>query len=103
MSDRRDPSSSVTTALAIRNVRRSFYGAEVRRGVGFDIPTVELTGLIGPAGPGKSTLSNVLSGFSRSDGGCILVNGTECARVRCFDRYGQPGQDHEGAASPIPS
>jgi hypothetical protein len=50
MTDRGDPSPSETTVFAMRNVRRSFDAYEVRQGVGFDIPTVEITGLIGPPG-----------------------------------------------------
>jgi ABC-type multidrug transport system ATPase subunit len=53
----------VAAALAIRNVSHSFYGAEVRRGVDFDIPTGEITGLIGSNGVGKSTLFNVVVGL----------------------------------------
>ena len=72
----------MTIALAIRDVRRSFYGAKVLRGVDFDIPTGEITGLIGPNGAGKSTLFNVVSGLYRPDGGSIMVDGAECAGER---------------------
>ena len=63
LASRRDPSPRVAAALAIRNVRHSFYGAEVRRGVGFDIPTGEITGIIGWNGAAKSTLFNVVVGL----------------------------------------
>jgi ABC-type branched-subunit amino acid transport system ATPase component len=72
----------VTIALAIRDVRRSFYGAKVLRGVDFDIPTGEITGLIGPNGAGKSTLFNVVSGLYPPDGGSIVFDGAECAGAR---------------------
>ena len=72
----------MTIALAIRDVRRSFYGAKVLRGVDFDILTGEITGLIGPNGAGKSTLFNVVSGLYRPDGGSILIDGAECAGAR---------------------
>ena len=41
----------------------------------------EIVGIIGPNGSGKSTFFNVVSGFSRADGGVILFDGKPIERL----------------------
>jgi ribose transport system ATP-binding protein len=67
-------------ALEIRDVRKSFAGVTVLRGVDLTVQRGEIHGLIGPNGSGKSTLVKVLAGFHRPDGNpTIRVNGHELA------------------------
>lgn len=72
----------MTSAIEIRGVERSFYGAKVLHGVDLDIPSGEITGLIGPNGAGKSTLFNVVSGLYAPDRGRIELFGNDCSGQR---------------------
>jgi branched-chain amino acid transport system ATP-binding protein len=65
--------------LAIRGLRRAFYGLDVLRGVDLDVRAGSITGLIGPNGAGKTTLFNVVSGLVPPDAGSIRFAGRELA------------------------
>ena len=53
----------MSALLEVRDIRHSFRGLQVLKGVSFEVGAGELVGLIGPNGAGKSTLFNVISGF----------------------------------------
>ena len=61
--------------LAIRNVRKSYGGQHVLRGVDLDIGTGEFVSLIGHSGCGKSTLLNVVGGLVTPDAGEVTLDG----------------------------
>jgi ABC-type branched-subunit amino acid transport system ATPase component len=63
--------------LAVRGLKRGFYGVSVLHSVDLAIKAGSFTGLIGPNGAGKSTLFNVVSGLYRPDAGSILLAGEE--------------------------
>jgi ribose transport system ATP-binding protein len=64
-----------TTALALRNVEKSFPGVRALKNVNIDIRPNEVVGLIGENGAGKSTLMRILAGAYQPDAGEILING----------------------------
>jgi branched-chain amino acid transport system ATP-binding protein len=66
--------------LTVTDVRHSFRGLHVLRGVSFDVAKGTLTGLIGPNGAGKSTLFNIVSGFLRPDAGTVALDGVDVSR-----------------------
>jgi ABC-type branched-subunit amino acid transport system ATPase component len=66
--------------LEIKDLRRSFYGLEVLRGVDLAVKEGGITGLIGPNGAGKTTLFNVVSGLVPADGGAIHFEGRDVTR-----------------------
>jgi len=47
------------------------------RGVSVDIPSGELTAVMGPSGSGKSTLMHILAGLDKPTGGSVTIDGTE--------------------------
>jgi branched-chain amino acid transport system ATP-binding protein len=62
------------TALALRNVGKSFGNLEIIGGVSLDIAGGERHAIIGPNGAGKTTLFNLISGRFRVTTGEILLN-----------------------------
>ena len=67
--------------LQLKDIRRSFYGLEVLRGVDLCVASGGITGLIGPNGAGKTTLFNVVSGLVPAEGGRILFEGEPIDRL----------------------
>ena len=60
--------------LQMQDIRKSFAGVPVLRGVDFTLAKGEVHGLLGENGAGKSTLLNILSGALRKDSGSIAVS-----------------------------
>jgi ribose transport system ATP-binding protein len=61
--------------LHLQNVRKSFYGVEVLKGVNFDVQEGEVHALLGENGAGKSTLIKIISGAHKVDSGSLSVSG----------------------------
>ena len=70
----------MSTLLEVKDVRHSFRGLQVLKGVSFEVGEGELVGLIGPNGAGKSTLFNVISGFLVPDAGTLRYAGQDVSR-----------------------
>ena len=68
--------------LACTDVTKAFRGLQALAGVTLEVRAGEILGLIGPNGSGKSTLINVVSGYDRADGGRVVLDGRDIARVR---------------------
>ncbi len=61
--------------LAVRGLNKHFGGLPAVRNVSFVLQPRSITGVLGPNGAGKTTLFNLLTGFSRPDGGSIELEG----------------------------
>ena len=61
--------------LEMRNIRKSFSGVEVLRGVDFTLKPGEIHALVGHNGAGKSTLMKVLGGNYADYEGDISLDG----------------------------
>lgn len=64
-------------ALELRDVRKSYNGVEVVKGISFTIEPGEIFGLLGPNGAGKSTTINMIGGVSHLGSGSIQVFGAD--------------------------
>jgi ABC-type sugar transport system ATPase subunit len=67
----------MSTLLEMRNIRKSFSGVEVLRGVDFSLKAGEIHALVGHNGAGKSTLIKVLGGNYADYGGEVRLAGEE--------------------------
>src|SRR5580658_5808776 len=64
-----------TSALSLRDVRKSFGATEIIRGVTIDIAQGERHCIIGPNGAGKTTCFNLVSGRFPVTSGEIMLHG----------------------------
>ena len=68
--------SGVTAkALTLSDVKKSFAGVPVLKGVSFSVPAGEVVGLIGENGAGKSTLSSIIAGIHEPTEGSMTLDG----------------------------
>jgi ABC-2 type transport system ATP-binding protein len=63
------------TAIAVRDLRKSFGETKVLDGVDFTVPEATVFALLGPNGAGKTTVVRILSTLVTPDGGELRVNG----------------------------
>jgi polar amino acid transport system ATP-binding protein len=75
------PTTAVRAAAATRghveitNVRKSFGGTEVLKGVSLTVPPGGVAVIVGPSGSGKSTLLRTINHLEKVDGGYITIDG----------------------------
>jgi putrescine transport system ATP-binding protein len=67
--------------LRIDSVTKRFGGFTAVDKLSLDIRAGEFFALLGPSGCGKTTLLRMLAGFETPDGGHILLNGKDIARL----------------------
>jgi len=65
----------VSSAIAVRDLRKSYDGVEALRGISFEVTAGEVFGLLGPNGAGKTTAVEILEGYRNRDGGDASVLG----------------------------
>jgi branched-chain amino acid transport system ATP-binding protein len=69
------------TALAVRELEKSFGGLRVTAAVSLTVEPGERRLIIGPNGAGKTTLFNLITGELRPDGGAIALFDRDITRV----------------------
>ena len=67
--------NSLTPALAIRGLRKSFSRRPAVEDVSFDVLDGRVVGLLGPNGAGKTTTIRMLLGLASADSGESLIHG----------------------------
>ena len=68
--------------ISVKNLRKSFHGLEVLKGISTEIKRGDVVCVIGPSGSGKSTFLRCLNMLEKPDGGEILFNGEDLTRPR---------------------
>ena len=63
--------------ISVNNLRKSFHGLEVLKGISTEIKRGDVVCIIGPSGSGKSTFLRCLNMLEKPDGGEILFNGED--------------------------
>ncbi|MDQ7039253.1 MAG: ATP-binding cassette domain-containing protein [Aquificota bacterium] len=61
--------------LLLKDIRKSFGGVEVLKGVSFSVRAGEVFGFVGPNGAGKSTTMKIIMDFIRPDSGEVYIFG----------------------------
>ena len=69
------------SAIAVRELRKSYGAYEALRGVSFEIKEGEVFGLLGPNGAGKTTTIEILEGYRTRDSGEVEVLGFDPQRA----------------------
>jgi len=70
--------SSITATrglVEVHNVRKSFHGVEVLKGIDLTVQPGEVVALLGPSGSGKSTLLRTINHLETVDAGSVTVDG----------------------------
>jgi len=70
------------SAIAVRDLRKSYGSVEAVRGIAFHVERGEVFGLLGPNGAGKTTTVEILEGYRKRDGGVVEVLGVDPANAR---------------------
>jgi len=74
--------ATMTTAVSLRGLEKSFGALRTIAGVDVDIETGSFVSLIGPSGCGKSTLLRIVAGLETPSGGQVLVDGEPAVAAR---------------------
>jgi len=72
--------TSSTTAISIKGLRKSYGDNLVLDGIDLDVPEGSTFALLGPNGAGKTTMVNVLSTLIGADGGEVRIAGHDPVR-----------------------
>ena len=74
--------------LEVKNIRKSFDGEEVLKGIDVSMEKGEVLAVLGSSGGGKTTLLRCLNFLTVADGGKISVDGkTKCSNKKCKNSY----------------
>ena len=72
-------------ALKLDNVKKSFSGTEIIRGLNLSVGQNERHAIIGPNGAGKSTAYNLITGRYEVTSGQIFLNGQEITNLQPYE------------------
>lgn len=67
--------------IKVRNVSKSFGGVIAVNNISFDLNKGEILGIIGPNGSGKTTITNVITGFVKPDSGEVFFREKRLTRL----------------------
>jgi phospholipid/cholesterol/gamma-HCH transport system ATP-binding protein len=74
-------------SVEVRDLRKSFHGKEVLKGISLQVPPGGIFVIMGPSGSGKSVLLKHIIGLLEPDSGEILIQGESIRSPDIRDRY----------------
>jgi phospholipid/cholesterol/gamma-HCH transport system ATP-binding protein len=80
-------SQSKSVRVEVRDLRKSFNGAEVLKGISFKVGPGERFVIMGPSGSGKSVLLRLIIGLLAPDSGEILIEGQSSRNAAVHSKY----------------
>ena len=66
--------------IEVKNLKKSYKGKHVLKGVSFSVEKGEIAAVVGRSGSGKSTLLHLLSGIEKMDSGEYFLDGENISR-----------------------
>lgn len=76
--------------IEARDLRKTYHIGKIEvqalRGISFNVERGEFVSVVGPSGSGKSTLFYLLGGLTRADGGSVILDGDDLARLSDAER-----------------
>ena len=73
--------------IEVRELKKSFQGTDVLKGINFDVEQGEVVSIIGPSGSGKSTLLRCVNALENYDDGSLKVFGEEIKDIQDINNY----------------
>jgi sulfate transport system ATP-binding protein len=67
--------------IQTRGITKRFGAFVALADVDLDVPSGQLTALLGPSGGGKSTLLRIIGGLDEADSGSVLIDGVEATGI----------------------
>ncbi len=81
--------------LTVRDIKKTYEGQPLLRGVSFTVQADETVCLLGPSGSGKSTLLRIIAGLEDAESGQVLWDGEDLSDVPAHQRqFGLMFQDY---------
>ncbi len=68
-------------SIEIKGINKNFGDFVALKDVSLNIPTGQLTALLGPSGGGKSTLLRIIAGLESADEGTVHIEGVEATHL----------------------
>ncbi|MEO6628939.1 MAG: ATP-binding cassette domain-containing protein, partial [Aquihabitans sp.] len=75
--------TSVTPAIELRGLRKSFGTNEVLKGIDLTVAAQKVVCVIGASGSGKSTLLRCVNRLEEPTGGAVLIDGIDITHPDC--------------------
>lgn len=76
--------------IEAKDLRKTYHVGKIEvealRGISFNVQKGEFVSVVGPSGSGKSTLFYLLGGLTRADGGSVLLDGDDLAKLSDGER-----------------
>ena len=76
--------------IEARELRKTYHVGKIEvealRGISFSVQKGEFVSVVGPSGSGKSTLFYLLGGLTRADGGSVVLDGDDLAKLSDAER-----------------
>jgi putative ABC transport system ATP-binding protein len=76
--------------IEARDLRKSYHVGKIEvqalQGISFSVQKSEFVSVVGPSGSGKSTLFYLLGGLTRADGGSVVLDGDDLAKLSDAER-----------------
>jgi sulfate/thiosulfate transport system ATP-binding protein len=68
-------------SIRIQDVNKKFGDFVALEDISVDLPTGQLTALLGPSGGGKSTLLRIIAGLENADSGTVTIEGKQATHL----------------------
>ena len=82
-----DNTPAHSVSVEVRELRKSYGGQPVLKGISFTVQRGEIFVIMGPSGSGKSVLLKHIIGLEPPDGGEILIDGKSFSEPGVRDQY----------------